>query len=164
MRNYRTNYGYVQPVVYAQGSMTIRTILWVTLIVILLIIGIFVYANIRAKKAIAAQTPDQYADEIYTPNEGTEIRILSSSIYQDLKGLNFGHDFQVYLQWVNSSDRVFVGVANDYKRLSGGKSIRAAIVSDKKSFLFPILNAFDDVNERDLYDRIIKRMNALKVI
>ena len=164
MRNYRTNYGYMQPVVYAQGSMTVRTILWVALIVIVLIIGIFVYANIRAKKAIAVQTPDQYADEIYTPTEGADIRILSSSIYEDLKGMNIGHDFQVYIQWVNSSDRVFVGVANDFKRLSGGKSIRMAIIGDKNSFLFPIGNVFDDVNERDLYDRIIKRMNALKVI
>ena len=139
--------------------MTVKSVLIITAIVILLIVGIFVYANIKAKANLAKIEPADYsASGTYTDAESKQIRVLSESIMNDLNGVNWmGHNYDLYDQMLKLSDKLFVGVCIDFQRVNSGTSFRTAFQDDKTSF-----KAFDHIFS-SLYDDVVARLNTLNI-
>jgi len=155
MPRYYNGYGgYPPPMGYNQG-LGVRGVLIVTAIIIALIVGIFIYARINANKALKEELPSQYADERYTTEESKEIRYLATAIQTDLTGINFYHDKEIYSDLINATDRIFEGVAVDYKRISG-KTLRDDMIGDKVSFKTILSQAKQ-------YDAVMARLNTLQI-
>jgi len=157
---YAQPYGYA-PYGYNRG-LGVRGVLIITAIIIALIIGIFVYARISANKALAEELPSQYADEKYTTEESKKIRYLSTAIYQDLSQfIQPGHPLDIYRELLNASDRVFEGVAVDYKRVAG-ETLRHSLTDDKGSFQLNLTEGFFG-DSMDVYDAVFTRLNTLQI-
>lgn len=157
---YAQPYGYA-PYGYSRG-LGVRGVLIITAIIIALIIGIFVYARISAKKALAEELPSQYADEKYTTEESKKIRYLSTAIYQDLsRFMQTGHELDIYSELVNSTDRVFEGVAVDYKRVAS-ETLRKSLTDSKGSFQINLSDGFFG-DSMDVYDAVFTRLNSLQI-
>ena len=154
-RYYAPYGGYAPHPMYDSGT-SVKTVVIIALIVLALIIGIFIYARIAAKKSLAEETPKQYSDEKFTAEESKKIRAMAIGIQTDLKGLSFSHDIDLYEQLVLLTDRMFEAVCIDYKR-QAGESMRSALVGDKTSFV--MAQPFNS----NLYERILNRMNLLSV-
>jgi len=153
MRGYYQPYGYSP---YQQGA-SFKTVMIIIIVVIVLIIGIFVYARIKAKNDLKAELPDEYAQDRYTVEESKTIRMLSTAMNTDMKGINiFGHDYDPYTQFANLSDKLFEAVTVDYKRVAGN-TLREDLESDSSSF--KIYQPWGS----NLFDRIITRMNSLSI-
>jgi hypothetical protein len=153
MRGYYGYGGY--PPMYPQQGLGVRGVLIVTAIIIALIVGIFIYAKVQAAKSLKEELPSSYADEQYSTEESKHIRYLSTAIQTDLSGWNFYHDQVLYADLISSSDRLFEGVAVDYKRITGN-TLRADIEGDKMSF--------KTIEKQGLqYDAIMQRLNSLQI-
>ena len=156
--------GYYRPYYepYGGGGLTIKGVLIVTAIVILLIVGIFIYANVKAKKALAEELPSQYADEQYTSDESRTIRYLASSIKDDLsRFIQGGHKLDIYKELLRANDRIFTGVAVDYKRVAG-ESLRESLSDSHSSFSLNLTEGtFGESME--VYNQLLNRLNMLKL-
>lgn len=109
---------YPPPVYYPQGF-SVKNILIITAIVLILIIGIYVYAMKKTKEKFKEELPSEYADERYSTEESKTIRYYSSAIIADLDGVTFTHDLSLYKNLLKETDRIFEGVCVDYRRLTG---------------------------------------------
>lgn len=109
---------YYPPVYYPQ-SFSVKNILIITAIVLVLIIGIYVYAMKKTKEKFKEELPSEYADERYSTEESKTIRYYSSAIIADLDGVTFTHDLSLYKNLLKETDRIFEGVCVDYRRLTG---------------------------------------------
>lgn len=157
---YARPYGYA-PYGYNRG-LGVRGVLIITAVIIVLIIGIFVYARISAKKALAEELPSQYADEKYTTEESKKIRYLSTAIREDLsRMIQGGHALDIYKQLRNATDRVFEGVAVDYKRVAG-ETLRQSLADSQSSFSINLTEGFFG-ESMDVYNGIITRLNMLQI-
>ena len=154
-------YGYPPPYYPPYGQQTsIKTVLIITAVVLAMIIGIYIYATNKAKGDIVKIEPAQYTEPgTFTDVESKQIRVLSSSLKDDLDGYNFdGHNYDLYDQLLNLNDKMFAGVCIDFQRVNGGVSFRTAFTGDSVSF-----KAWDHIfNGR--YDKVIAKLNALNIV
>lgn len=144
---YNGRYGYVEPKLYGEGTLNMKQVMYVLLSIIGLILGIYLYSYYKAKKDLAKQTPAEYADEKYTTSESSTIRSISTSIKQDLKGLNITHNKTLYETYLATSDRIFIGVFNDYARLSGN-SLKDDFYGDRFSLRLMTDNIYNAIMNR----------------
>lgn len=123
---------YYPPPAYYPQSFSVKNILIITAIVLVLIVGIYVYAMKKTKEKFKEELPSEYADERYSTEESKTIRYYSSAIIADLDGVTFTHDLSLYKNLLKETDRIFEGVCVDYRRLTG-RTLRKDL-NDEVSF------------------------------
>ena len=156
MPRYYNGYGgYPPPMGYDRG-LGVRGVLIITAIILALVIGIFIYAKLQAKKDIAGQLPADYKEGT-TAAESEQIRSFSTSLQADLEGFSSGHDYDLYRQMLQQTDVMFKNVCIDYKRLTT-RSLKADFVSDAMGFRF-----MASLSE-DLYGKMLKAFDRNAII
>ena len=155
MRHY-----YGHPPYYSQSGTGIKTVLIITSVVIALILGIYFYAKSQATADITKQLPNQYTnDGTYSDAEGKQIRVMSQSLKDDLQGLHpLGHNYDLYLQLLKLSDKMFVGTMIDYQRIAGGNTFRTDFTGASITF-----KLWDHLFS-STYDDVISKLNALSIV
>lgn len=92
--------------------------------VMLGVIGILIIVIIvlrkRGKSVAPAVLPKQTNwGSTLTDAESAQIKRLADALYQDLKGIAWNRNENVYIEYAQTSDRVFVGVANYFAEQYG---------------------------------------------
>jgi hypothetical protein len=139
---------------YPQSRSSASSILWGAIVLIIIMIVIYLWIRQKANNDAKSQLPDEYADETFNEDEGAKIRSYTTQIIEDLDGLNIYHNKDMYEALMRETDRIFTGVAVDYKRVSG-ESFRQAL-NDEKSFSFTL-------PQSKLRDRLISRFTQLNI-
>lgn len=117
---------------YGQRPLSIRSILIITAIIMVLLIGTYIYIRTDVKKKLKEELPNEYQDEMYNAEEGKKIRYYASALKDDIFGFSWSHNLTLYNNLLNENDRIFEGVCVDYKRLAG-ESLRKSL-TDEISF------------------------------
>lgn len=147
---YRNNY-YRYP---RRGGITASGILTITGLALLVVVGIYIYIRRKANADSKNELPSSYADETFTATEGKIIRSFAVQLMEDIKGVNIYHNKDLYEAVLKQSDRIFAGIAVDYKRLAG-ESFRQAI-NDETSFNFT-------APQKKIKERLLSRLSILEL-
>jgi len=145
---------YPPPYYPARQPMDFKTVIIITVFIIVLLVGVYIYIKQEAKKALKDQLPSQYASDQYTKDEGIKIRSYATQIQDDLKGINIYHNKDLYNALLAEPDKIFTGVCIDYKLLTG-TSIRKDI-NDEPSFSFT-------APQKQIKERLLARFNQLNI-
>jgi hypothetical protein len=159
----RYGYGYGgYPPMYNQG-LGVKGVLVVTALVIVFIIGIYFYMRKNILSSVEDQLPSVTTGKEYTPDEDQKVRYLAIAIKEDLSPfIQIGHNLSIYKEFLLTSDKVFVGIGLYYKQLAG-ESMRNSFTDSKSSFSINLSEGFFG-ESMEVYDSIISRMNALKMV
>lgn len=130
------------------------SILWGAIILIVIMVVIYLWIRKKANDDAKEQLPDSYADEQFNKDEGLKIRSYTTQIVEDLDGLNIYHNKDLYESLLRENDRIFTGVAVDYKRVQG-RSLRQDI-NDETSFSFTY-------QQGEIKKRLISRFTQLNI-
>ncbi|HLP06061.1 MAG TPA: hypothetical protein VK152_11600 [Paludibacter sp.] len=150
-------YPYRQPI-------GIKAILITTAIILVLLIGIYFYIKKKAEDSLKDELPSQYADEAYTADESRTIRYLASSLNDDLSQfIDTGHPLEAWRQLRDSTDRIFIAVAADYKRLTGNSLRSDFMDSAYGGWYFNIEGKTLAGESVEIYNAIKARLNTLQI-
>ncbi|MFA5300138.1 MAG: hypothetical protein WC389_18275 [Lutibacter sp.] len=135
---------------------------------ILAIIGAFLYFYFKGKKegegdATTEQVPlpSKYVNqegktETFTKEEAQTIRDYAIKLYNDISGLNWTHESELYREFMALSDFLFVAIYNDfnnyYKKELGKETLRNWIMDDEYSY------------NTQVFDTLIQRFNNLNLV
>lgn len=92
-------------------------------VVIVLVVVIVVL--VRRRKAETAVLPQETDwGKTLTDTESANIKRIADALYKDLKGIAWLRNSDLYVEYAQTSDRVFVGVANYFAQTYGnGESL-----------------------------------------
>ena len=130
------------------------SILWGAIILIVIMVVVYLWIRKKANDDAKEQLPDEYADEAYSKDDGLKIRSYVTQLMEDLNGVTIYHNKDLYNALMLENDRLFIGVAVDYKRVNG-RSLRQDI-NDETSFSFT-------KPQSDLRKRLISRFTQLNI-
>ena len=131
------------------------SILWGAIILIIIMIVIYLWIRKKANDDSKAQLPDEYADEQYSEQDGLKIRSYATQIQEDISPMiQVYHNKDLYEALLRENDRIFTGVAIDYKRISG-KSLRQDI-NDEISFSYTL-------PQSKLKEKLLSRFTMLNI-
>lgn len=162
MARYFAPYPYAGPAYYG-NQMSIRTVMIITIVVILFIFGIYWYMRKKILSSVEDELPSATTGVNYTPQEDTQIRYLAIAMKDDLsRYVQMGHDLSIYKELLTTSDKVFSGIARYYKQLAG-ESLRQSLTDSSSSFSINLTDGtFGESSE--VHASIINRLNALKLV
>lgn len=108
------------------------------LLLVIIILVIVVVVLVRKNKAQTVVIP-QHTDwgKTLTNEESNTVKRIGDALYEDMKGLNlFSRNEAIYVEYNNSNDRIFVGVANYFAEAYGnGESLAQWMKDEKFSWL-----------------------------
>jgi len=146
---------YYQPYGFRPSPLDqIKAVAVVTVLIIIVILVIYFSIRAKANKDSKGQLPNEYADEAYNKEEGIKIRSYATQIQDEIKGVRFTRNRDIYYALLKENDRIFTGVCIDYKRLAG-TSLREDL-NDEVSFSFTL-------KDSTLRKSLIARMNMLNI-
>lgn len=125
--------------------------------IILGIIAVFIVIMVLIKKFAKVKTvalpQDTDWGRTLTDVEAANVVRIADALYDDMSGWNiFGHNRTIYQEYNNSSDKVFVGVANYFAEKYGDGENLAKWIKDE-AFAFSALT-----------DSIINRLATFGII
>jgi hypothetical protein len=106
---------------------------WVAITFIILVVAAFLWVYFSGKKSgkdeaetnkfpsvfdIPVDSPGQVE---LTQAEKNLVRAMTNRLYDDLEGLGFYHDYDIYTDFLAMSDSLFVSVYNDFNTLHEGE-------------------------------------------
>ncbi len=103
------------------------------LLAVIIILVIVVVVLVRKKKAQTTVLPQQTNwGKTLTDEESDTIKRIADALYEDMKGLNvFNRNEAIYVEYNNSNDRIFVGVANYFAQVYGNGESLAQWMKDE---------------------------------
>lgn len=103
----------------------------VLLVLMVLIIVIVVLA--RKKKIETVPLPSETDwGRALTESESATIKRIADGLYNDMKGLNvFKRNYDIYVEYNNTNDKIFVGVANYFAQTYGNGESLAQWMKDE---------------------------------
>ena len=107
-----------------QRKVMIAGIITLVVIAVIILVVVLIIKRKKAVKSVPLPSETNWGQSL-TINEQADIIRISDGLYQEMKGVAiFGHDMDIYKEYLNTSDRVFVGVANYfYEKYGGGKNL-----------------------------------------
>lgn len=124
----------------------------VLLVIVILIIVITVLAKKAKRDLVGLPKDTNWGSSLNDVENDTVVR-LTDSLYHDMKGWNLtGHNKSIYQEYNNTTDKVFVAVANYFAEKYGeGENLAQWIKDESYSF-------------HNLTDSIISRLSKFGVI
>lgn len=107
-----------------QRKVMIAGIITLVVIAVIILVVVLIIKRQKAVKSVPLPSETNWGQSL-TINEQADIIRISDGLYQEMKGVAiFGHNMDIYKEYLNTSDRVFVGVANYfYEKYGGGKNL-----------------------------------------
>lgn len=107
------------------GSAVVLVVLTVLIIVIVVLA--------RKKKIETVPLPSETDwGRALTESESATIKRIADGLYNDMKGLNvFKRNYDIYVEYNNANDKIFVGVANYFAQTYGNGESLAQWMKDE---------------------------------
>ena len=107
-----------------QRKIIIAGLVTLGVVALVILFTILIIKRRKAVKSVALPSETTWGSTLSVAEESDIIRI-SDGLYQEMKGWAiFGHDMDIFEEYLTTSDRVFVGVANYfYEKYGGGKNL-----------------------------------------
>lgn len=105
----------------------------VVVLVVLIVLIIVIVVLARKKKASTIPLPSETDwGRALTESESATIKRIADGLYNDMKGLNvFKRNYDIYVEYNNTNDKIFVGVANYFAQTYGNGESLAQWMKDE---------------------------------
>ena len=102
-------------------------------LVVLMVLIIVIVVLARKKKSETVPLPSETDwGRALTESESATIKRIADGLYNDMKGLNvFKRNYDIYVEYNNTNDRIFVGVANYFAQTYGNGESLAQWMKDE---------------------------------
>lgn len=102
-------------------------------LVVLMVLIIVIVVLARKKKIETVQLPSETDwGRALTEGESATIKRIADGLYNDMKGLNvFKRNYDIYVEYNNANDKIFVGVANYFAQTYGNGESLAQWMKDE---------------------------------
>lgn len=102
-------------------------------LVVLMVLIIVIVVLARKKKIDTVPLPSETDwGRTLTESESTTIKRIADGLYNDMKGLNvFKRNYDIYVEYNNTNDKIFVGVANYFAQAYGNGESLAQWMKDE---------------------------------
>ena len=102
-------------------------------IVVLMVLIIVIVVLARKKKTETVPLPSETDwGRALTESESATIKRIADGLYNDMKGLNvFKRNYDIYVEYNNTNDKIFVGVANYFAQTYGNGESLAQWMKDE---------------------------------
>ena len=102
-------------------------------LVILMVLIIVIVVLARKKKIETVPLPSETDwGRALTESESATIKRIADGLYNDMKGLNvFKRNYDIYVEYNNANDKIFVGVANYFAQTYGNGESLAQWMKDE---------------------------------
>ena len=103
------------------------------ILVVLMVLIIVIVVLARKKKSETVPLPSETDwGRALTESESATIKRIADGLYNDMKGLNvFKRNYDIYVEYNNTNDRIFVGVANYFAQTYGNGESLAQWMNDE---------------------------------
>lgn len=101
--------------------------------VVLMVLIIVIVVLARKKKTETVPLPSETDwGRALTESESATIKRIADGLYNDMKGLNvFKRNYDIYVEYNNANDKIFVGVANYFAQAYGNGESLAQWMKDE---------------------------------
>ena len=101
--------------------------------VVLMVLIIVIVVLARKKKSETVPLPSETDwGRALTESESATIKRIADGLYNDMKGLNvFKRNYDIYVEYNNTNDKIFVGVANYFAQTYGNGESLAQWMKDE---------------------------------
>lgn len=102
-------------------------------LVVLMVLIIVIVVLARKKKTETVPLPSETDwGRALTESESATIKRIADGLYNDMKGLNvFKRNYDIYVEYNNTNDKIFVGVANYFAQTYGNGESLAQWMKDE---------------------------------
>lgn len=102
-------------------------------LVVLMVLIIVIVVLARKKKIETVPLPSETDwGRALTESESATIKRIADGLYNDMKGLNvFKRNYDIYVEYNNANDKIFVGVANYFAQTYGNGESLAQWMKDE---------------------------------
>ena len=102
-------------------------------LVVLMVLIIVIVVLARKKKSETVPLPSETDwGRALTESESATIKRIADGLYNDMKGLNvFKRNYDIYVEYNNANDKIFVGVANYFAQTYGNGESLAQWMKDE---------------------------------
>lgn len=102
-------------------------------LVVLMVLIIVIVVLARKKKIETVPLPSETDwGRALTESESATIKRIADGLYNDMKGLNvFKRNYDIYVEYNNTNDKIFVGVANYFAQTYGNGESLAQWMKDE---------------------------------
>lgn len=102
-------------------------------LVVLMVLIIVIVVLARKKKSETVPLPSETDwGRALTESESATIKRIADGLYNDMKGLNvFKRNYDIYVEYNNTNDKIFVGVANYFAQTYGNGESLAQWMKDE---------------------------------
>ena len=102
-------------------------------LVVLMVLVIVIVVLARKKKIETVPLPSETDwGRALTESESATIKRIADGLYNDMKGLNvFKRNYDIYVEYNNANDKIFVGVANYFAQTYGNGESLAQWIKDE---------------------------------
>ncbi|MBO5817548.1 MAG: hypothetical protein J6R26_06365 [Paludibacteraceae bacterium] len=102
-------------------------------LVVLMVLVIVIVVLARKKKIETVPLPSETDwGRALTESESATIKRIADGLYNDMKGLNvFKRNYDIYVEYNNANDKIFVGVANYFAQTYGNGESLAQWMKDE---------------------------------
>lgn len=102
-------------------------------LVVLMVLIIVIVVLARKKKVDTIPLPSETDwGRTLTESESATIKRIADGLYNDMKGLNvFKRNYDIYVEYNNTNDKIFVGVANYFAQTYGNGESLAQWMKDE---------------------------------
>lgn len=103
------------------------------ILVVLMVLIIVIVVLARKKKSETVPLPSETDwGRALTESESATIKRIADGLYNDMKGLNvFKRNYDIYVEYNNTNDKIFVGVANYFAQTYGNGESLAQWMKDE---------------------------------
>lgn len=102
-------------------------------LVVLMVLIIVIVVLARKKKSETVPLPSETDwGRALTESESATIKRIADGLYNDMKGLNvFKRNYDIYVEYNNTNDKIFVGIANYFAQTYGNGESLAQWMKDE---------------------------------
>ena len=102
-------------------------------LVVLMVLIIVIVVLARKKKIETVPLPSETDwGRALTESESATIKRIADGLYNDMKGLNvFKRNYDIYVEYNNANDKIFIGVANYFAQTYGNGESLAQWMKDE---------------------------------
>ena len=102
-------------------------------LVVLMVLIIVIVVLARKKKSETVPLPSETDwGRALTESESATIKRIADGLYNDMKGLNvFKRNYDIYVEYNNTNDKIFVGIANYFAQTYGNGENLAQWMKDE---------------------------------